>query len=85
MGSAVKVAPVQDALTIQQAAGLLNVSRPYLLQLIERRDLPAHRTGKRRRVRLADLMRFKADLDRVSNEALAEPARQGQELQLGYD
>jgi len=81
----VKVAPVQDALTIQQAADLLNVSRPYLLQLIERGDIPAHRTGKHRRVRLAHLMRFKADLDRASNEAMAELARQGQELQLGYE
>lgn len=80
-----KVAPVQDALTIQQAADLLNVSRPYLLQLIERGDIPAHRTGKHRCVRLAHLMRFKADLDRASNEAMAELARQGQELQLGYE
>lgn len=55
-----------------------------MVKLIETGALPVHRTGNYKRVRFADLMRYKAVQDRASREAMAELAWQGQELQLGY-
>lgn len=84
-GNAVKVVPVHTELTTQEAADLLNVSRPHLVKLLESGALPFHRAGKHRRVRFADLMVFKAERERASAEALEELARQAQELRLGYE
>jgi len=81
----VTVEPIQDDLTIQDAADLLKISRSHLVKLLEAGALHAHRTGNEKRVRFADLMRFKAVQDHASSEAMAELARQGQELQLGYE
>jgi len=64
---------------------LLNVSRPHLIKLLESKALRYHRTGKHRRIRYDDLMRFKAERDQASEHAMEELARQAQELKLGYE
>ena len=84
-GNAVKVVPIHAELTTQEAADMLNVSRPHLVKLLERGALPFHKAGKHRRVRFADLMTFKAERDRASEQAMEELARQAQELRLGYE
>ncbi len=84
-GNAVKVVPVQAELTTQEAADMLNVSRPHLVKLLEEGGLRFHKTGKHRRVRFADLMQFKSDRDQASEDAMAELAKQAQELALGYE
>jgi excisionase family DNA binding protein len=84
-GNAVKIVPIHAELTTQEAADMLNVSRPHLVMLLEHGALPFHKTGKHRRVRFADLMAFKTERDRASAEAMAELAKQAQELQLGYE
>jgi excisionase family DNA binding protein len=84
-GNAVQVVPVHAELTTQEAADLLNVSRPHLVKLLEEGLLPYHRTGKHRRVRFADLMQFKSERDHASEQAMAELAKQAQELGMGYE
>ena len=84
-GNAVKVVPIHAELTTQEAADMLNVSRPHLAKLLEGGALPFHKTGKHRRIRFADLMSFKAAQDRASAQAMEELAKQAQELQLGYE
>lgn len=84
-GNAVKVVPIHAELTTQEAADMLNVSRPHLVKLLEAGDLPFHRTGKHRRVRFADLMDYKAQRDRAAQEATQELADQAQELGMGYE
>lgn len=84
-GNAVEVVPVHAELTTQEAADLLNVSRPHLIKLLEDGKLPFHRAGKHRRVRFADIMAFKEQRDKASQEAMAELARQAQDLRMGYE
>lgn len=84
-GNAVKVVPIHAELTTQEAADLLNVSRPHLVKLLEDGALPHHKTGKHRRVRFADLMQFKTQRDQDSERAMAELATQAQELGMGYE
>ena len=84
-GNAVKVVPVHAELTTQEAADLLNVSRPHLIKLLEEGALAFHRTGKHRRVRFADIMQFKAKRDAASEQAMRELTRQAQELNMGYE
>jgi excisionase family DNA binding protein len=84
-GNAVKVVPVHAELTTQEAAGLLNVSRPHLVKLLEDGALPFHRTGKHRRIKFSDLMQYKETCDRASEDAMAELARQAQDLRMGYE
>ena len=84
-GNAVRVVPIHAELTTQEAADMINVSRPHLVKLLEEGVLPFHKTGKHRRVRFADVMAFKAERDRSSEKAMAALAAQAQELQLGYE
>ena len=84
-GNTVKVVAVHAELTTQEAAELVNVSRPHLVKLLESGALPFHKTGKHRRVRLADLTQFKIRRDRDSEHAMDELAKQAQELAMGYE
>jgi excisionase family DNA binding protein len=84
-GNAVKVVPIHAELTTQEAADMLNVSRPHLVKLLESGALAFHKTGKHRRIRFADLMVFKTEQDRASAQAMEALAKQAQELQLGYE
>lgn len=84
LGNAVKVVPVHAELTTQEAADLLNVSRPYVVQLMEAGKLPFHKAGTHRRVRFSDLQAYKTQRDRSSREAMEALAALDQELDMGY-
>ncbi|AZE96454.1 Excisionase domain protein [Pseudomonas orientalis] len=85
LGNAVKVVPVHAELTSQEAADLLNVSRPHLVKMLEEGAIPFTKTGRHRRIRFSDLMAFKQRRDEESQEAMEELVRQTRELGLGYD
>ncbi|MER6628987.1 excisionase family DNA-binding protein [Streptomyces sp. NPDC000987] len=81
-GKGVQVMPVDAELTTQQAADVLNVSRPYLIGLLDEDKIPYRRVGRHRRIRVEDLMRYKREDDQRRHDAAGELAQLGQELGL---
>jgi excisionase family DNA binding protein len=83
-GDAVSIVPVQRELTTQQAADLLNISRQYLIRLLDRGEIPFHRVGSHRRLGFDDVMKYKRRRDLERRRGLDELTRLSQELGL-YD
>lgn len=81
-GQMVNVIPVKAELTTQDAADLLNVSRPYLIRLLDEGKIPHHRVGNRRRVYFTDLMNYKRQDDAKRRAVVDELAKLSQELDL---
>jgi excisionase family DNA binding protein len=79
-GNCVAAVPVQAELTSQQAADLLNVSRPYLIKLLDQGKIPHHKSGSHRRVALNDVLDYKHSADQRREADRAELADLGQEL-----
>ena len=84
-GNGVILTPVQQELTTQQAADFLMVSRPFLIEeLLEKGRIPFRKVGNRRRIRYADLLRYRqeeeqeiARREQVMLELMAETERLG--------
>ena len=81
-GEMVTVVPYGSVLTTQEAADLLNVSRPFLTKLLEAGDIPFHKVGSHRRVKIEDLESYRTSRDRDRTEALRKLQRLGQEFEI---
>ncbi len=84
LGRAITIVPINKELTTQEAADILNVSRPYLVKLLKDGQIPFHKVGTHRRIRFSDLMDYKRQRDAERTRGLAELTQMSQEFGL-YD
>jgi excisionase family DNA binding protein len=83
-GNAVTVFPIHAQLTTQEAAEVLNVSRPFVVKLLEDGKIKFHRVGTHRRINFLDLKAFKEETERSRQQTMAALANEAQELDMGY-
>ena len=79
-GNAVTLIPVHAELTTQEAADMLNISRPSLIQLLDEGKIEYRKIGTHRRVKFESLMAYKRKADMERRAALAELAAYDQEI-----
>jgi excisionase family DNA binding protein len=83
-GNAVTIVPVHAEFTTQQAADYLNVSRPFLISLLEDKKIPFRTVGSHRRIRFIDLKDYREADDQQRERVLAELAEDAQKNNHGY-
>ena len=76
--------PQKYELSTQEAAMVLNVSRPFVVKELEAGRVPYRKVGTHRRILFEDLMVYRDQSRQTSETALVELAQQAQELNLGY-
>ncbi|MBW4505293.1 MAG: helix-turn-helix domain-containing protein [Scytonematopsis contorta HA4267-MV1] len=72
LGQSISIVFQEQEMTTQEAADFLNVSRPYLIKLLEQREIPYIKVGSHRRVNLLDLMKYKEERDKKRREGMKE-------------
>lgn len=83
-GDSLALTPIQRELTTQQAADLLNVSRPFLVQLLETGKIPFHKVGTHRRIAYEDVIHYKEEIKASRRKTLGDLTALAQELDMGY-
>lgn len=83
-GNTVKLIPVHAEMTTQEAADVLNMSRPTLIKRLDEGVIPYHRSGNRRKVAYLDVVAYKKAMDDRRLQALDELSELDQTYGLGY-
>jgi excisionase family DNA binding protein len=84
-GKSITIIPTDSEVSTQQAADMLNVSRPHLVKLLESNTIPFKKVGSHRRILLRDLITYEKSLQRTREEKLKFLSEQAQDLNLGYE
>lgn len=74
-GNSVGVLHYEQDITTQQAADLLQVSRPHVIKILGAGDIPFHMVGSHRRIRLSDLLEYKKNRDAMRRDKLNDMIR----------
>jgi len=83
-GKSIALLPTDAEITTQQAAELLNVSRPHVIKLLEKGEIPFKKVGSHRRILLQDVLAYEAKFKAKRRKQLNSLAKEAQELNLGY-
>ncbi len=81
-GQAVTLIPLHAELSTQQAADILNVSRPYFIKLLDQKQMPYRKVGEQRRVRYQDLQSYMEAYQKAANTALEDMTAQAERMGL---
>ena len=81
-GNGVALTPLHAELTTHQAASLLQVSRPHLVQLLDKGRIPCRKVGAHRRVRARDILDYRRETESRRRKALDELTAIDQKLGL---
>lgn len=84
-GNRVSLVPIGRMLTTRQAAELLNVSRPFLIGLLESDQIPYEKVGTHRRVPIDEVLRFREERSRGRRQALRQLSEEADELGIYTD
>ena len=84
MGKSITLIPSEAEVSTQQAADMLNVSRPHLVKLLEKGEIPFKKVGSHRRIQLKDLINYDKKIKQTRSDELDFIAEQAQDLNLGY-
>lgn len=83
-GQGVTISAQDAELTTSQLAQMMNVSRPYVVKLLDEGVIPHHKVGTHRRVRLQDAILYQLDIKRKRAQVLAELVAEAQDEDMGY-
>ncbi|HET6255358.1 MAG TPA: helix-turn-helix domain-containing protein [Puia sp.] len=83
-GKSITLLPSDAALSTQQAADMLNVSRPHLVKLLEGGLIPYIKVGSHRRIAMQDIVAYEQKIKKTQADELNFLAQQAQDLNLGY-
>jgi excisionase family DNA binding protein len=83
-GNAVRLVSLPPELTTQEAANILEVSHPYLVELLESGEIPSQIVETKRQVRYEDVLHYKNQIDEKRRQTLDELVAEAQNLNMGY-
>jgi excisionase family DNA binding protein len=83
-GLTVTLIPHDRELTTKEAADVLNISRPFLVKLLDREEIPYHRVGTHRRLRVEDVLAYREQRAARRREKLRELTEISAQVEGGY-
>jgi len=83
-GKSIALMPTDAEISTQQAAEILNVSRPHVIKLLEKGEIPYKKVGSHRRILLQDILEYESKFKKKRRKQLNKLAAEAQKLNLGY-
>ncbi len=84
-GKSIALMPTDAEVSTQQAAEILNVSRPHVIKLLEKGEIPHKKVGSHRRILLQDILKYESNFKLDRRKKLNALTKEAQQLNLGYE